>query len=121
MVYVTARDTFVKAMDERIRQLKRPRQRRESMAGLETFEAQQHRLIGEILASPDWSAAEKVVVKWQLRLYGDFYTALWRAIIQADDEHLARLARGFPDEVTGLRLWREHDLAKRLRAAGLEI
>ena len=87
----------------------------------ETFEAQQHRLQREILASLDWSLAEKAVVKWQLRLYGDFYTALWQAIARADEGNLARLALGFPNEVEGYKAWAWGDLGRRLRAAGLEI
>ena len=75
--------------------------------------------VRNMLVSPDWTLAEKAVVKWQWRLYGDFYTALWHAIKLADDQNLERLARGFPYEVAGLRLWREGDLAVRLRAAGL--
>ena len=83
------------------------------------IDAEMEKKVRDMLASPDWTPAEKAVVKWQWRLYGDFFTALWNAIKLADDQNLARLARGFPDEVEGLHLWREEDLAVRLRAAGL--
>lgn len=39
----------------------------------------------------------------------------------ADEENLARLARGFPVEVAGFNQWRAGDLGQRLRAAGLGI
>lgn len=95
--------------------------RPEQVGSSETLEVQQRRLMGEILASPDWSPAEKAVVKWQLRLYGHFYTALWQAIARADEKNLEKLALGFPDEVAGYKLWAWGDLGRRLRAAGLEI
>jgi hypothetical protein len=49
------------------------------------------------------NAVESAVVKWQYRLNGGFYEALWSAITQADQEHLARLEEGFPLEVEGYR------------------
>jgi hypothetical protein len=70
-------------------------------------------------ASP-WTAGEKWVVKWQFRLLGDFGTALAEAICRADDTNLARIAKGFPDEVAGFLAWNRGDLAQRLRAAGFQ-
>lgn len=77
--------------------------------------------IGRLLDSPDWSDAEKSVIKWQFRLYGHFYTALWDAIKLADENNLIRLEKGFPLEVYGFKLWSQGGLGKRLRAAGLDI
>lgn len=77
--------------------------------------------IERILTSPDWTDGEKAVVMWQYRLHGDFHTALFNAIKTADQHNLARLERGFPDEVSGFRAWAWGDLGKRLRAAGLSI
>ena len=66
-------------------------------------------------------ASERAVVQWQARLHGQFYTALWEALASADDKNLARLEKGFPDEVAGLRSWRFGDLAERLRQLGLPV
>jgi len=77
--------------------------------------------IREILRSPDWTEAEKAVVKWQFRQIGGFMSALWAAICAADDDNLERLSRGFPTEVEGYTLWTRDSLAYRLRKAGLDI
>ena len=87
----------------------------------QAFQIQQQKKIREILASPEWSVGEKSVVKWQFRLHGNFRTALWVAIIKADENNIARIKRGFPDEVEGYRAWSCGDLATRLRDAGLDI
>ena len=84
----------------------------------------QHALISKILKSNDWTESEKSVVKWQFRLCGDFKTALWEAIIRADEDNLARLRYGFPNEVAGYKAWawtEPYSLATKLREAGLEI
>jgi len=47
------------------------------------------------------SPKEEFIVKWQFRLLGDFKKALIECIMRADDENLARLEYGFPDEVGG--------------------
>ena len=77
--------------------------------------------IGYFLDSPAWTPAEKLVIKWQFHLYGDFYTALWEVIKRADEENLERLACGFPLQIIGFKQWAFGDLGQRLRAAGLEI
>lgn len=79
------------------------------------------KMAGEILRSPDWTEAEKLVVRWQFGLLGDFRQALMVAIARADDINLAKLSEGFETEVTGFLAWSRGDLATRLRAAGLEI
>jgi len=76
--------------------------------------------IRKILESPAFTEGEKWVVKWQFRLLGDFQTSLAVAIATADDENLAKLALGFPEQVQGFLGWNRGDLATRLRAAGLE-
>ena len=77
--------------------------------------------IGEFLRSPDWTPEEKAVIEWQFRLCGHFKTALWEAIIRADDNNLEALEKGFPVEVGGYRMWAWGDLGRRLREAGLSI
>ena len=81
--------------------------------------------VWKFLESPEWTASEKAVIKWQynetMHLYGSFFTALWQAIVRADHENLARLERGFPEEIAGFRAWAYGDLAERFRAAGLDI
>ena len=80
------------------------------------------RAILAVINSPDWTAAEKWVVKWQyqhsLKFLGHFEAALAEAIMRADEDNLAKLHRGFPDQVEGFMAWSRGDLAKRLRAAG---
>ena len=78
-------------------------------------------LIGKALASDQWTATEKELIKWQFGLLGGFRTALWNDLARADDTNLAQMARAFPDEVAALSAWRTRDLARRLRAAGLPI
>jgi hypothetical protein len=78
-------------------------------------------MVRTILLSPDWTEAEKGVVKWQFRLLGGFKTALWDTITKADDDNLESLRRGFPTEVEGYEMWTRGDLASRLRQAGLVI
>lgn len=80
-----------------------------------------HETISRFLGSPDWTEAEKWVIKWQFRLLGDFRTALAKAITLADENNLNRLALGFPTEVTGFTLWHAGGLGQRLRTAGLDI
>ena len=75
--------------------------------------------IREFLADPNETAQAKAVVKWQWRLYGDFYTALWNAIKMADEDNLGRLHKGFPVEVEGYIAWTRGGLAKDLRAKGV--
>lgn len=77
--------------------------------------------IREILCSNDWTEAEKSVVKWQFRMTGSFFAALWEAICRADEYNLERLSRGFPTEVEGYTAWAKGNLAYRLRKAGLDI
>ena len=76
--------------------------------------------VRRILDSPDFTPGEKWVVKWQFRLLGSFQTALADAIKLADDDNLARLASGFPDQVQGFLGWNRGDLARRLRDKGLQ-
>lgn len=78
-----------------------------------------HQKVREFLSNPDESPEAKAVLKWQWRLYGDFYTALWNAIKQADDGNLERLARGFPVEIKGFLAWNRGSLAEELRQKGV--
>lgn len=71
------------------------------------------------LASDDWTAGEKLILRWQFRSLGHFWTQLFEAMVRADDENLDRLALGYPDAVEALRDWRFGDLGERLEAAGL--
>lgn len=55
---------------------------------------------------PGWNrldAEQKALVEWQYRFAGDFKTALWKAIIYADESNLDLLAAGFPVEVSAYR------------------
>ena len=77
--------------------------------------------IHRILESPDWSRSEKWIVRWQFKLLGDFETALSQAISRADENNLARLELGFPEQVEGYANWAYGTLGERLRAAGLNV
>jgi hypothetical protein len=44
-------------------------------------------------------------LEFQFGLTGSFYTALFRAIHQADEDNLRRLAQGFPEEVEAYKVW----------------
>ena len=77
--------------------------------------------VGALLISDQLSESEKWVVKWQLGLLGDFQEALAVAITRADDNNLMALSLGFPEQVAGLRAWRQGGLAEKLRRMGLEL
>ena len=79
------------------------------------------RAVAEALASGQWTASEKELVKWQFGLLGGFRSALWDALARADDSNLERMARAFPDEVAALSAWRTGDLARRMRVAGVPV
>ena len=44
-------------------------------------------------------------LEFQYRQSGSFYKKLWEAIHQADEDNLAKLAEGFPEEVEAYKLW----------------
>lgn len=48
---------------------------------------------------------ERAAAKWQYDMHGDFYTTLFKAIMQADERNLQRLSAGFPIEVEAYRLY----------------
>lgn len=75
--------------------------------------------VGEFLADPVESDEAKAVVRWQFRLFGDFYKTLFDAIVRADEKNLDRLAKGFPVEVAGYRAWAYGALAAELRSKGV--
>ena len=59
---------------------------------------------------------EKELIDWQYRLCGDFRQALWEAICRADDNNLARLRLGFPNQVDGyIRYTRESEYWARVQ------
>jgi len=78
-------------------------------------------LIGDFLLSPDWTDAEKWVIRWQAGVLGDFQQALAEAMGRADDGNLGKLATAFPVQADGFVAWNRGDLGQRLRKAGLEI
>lgn len=78
-----------------------------------------HRRIAVFLRDPAEPPEAKAVLKWQWRLYGDFFTALFDAIKLADDQNLERLRLGFPIEVTGFVEWNRGSLAEKLREKGV--
>lgn len=44
-------------------------------------------------------------MEYQFNWSGDFFTYLFRAISLADESNLAKLARGFPEEVEAYKTW----------------
>ena len=68
-----------------------------------------------------WDEGVKSLIKWQLRLCGDFKEALWVAISRADEKNLALLEQGFPKEVSAFRKWTRGGLAETLRKSGLDL
>lgn len=77
--------------------------------------------VREILASKQFTETEKFIVKWQFGMLGSFKAALVDVIKLADEDNLAKLAKGFPEEVAVFIAWNAGDLAERLREAGLEV
>ncbi len=64
---------------------------------------------------------EQFVVKWQFGMLGTFETALVNAITKADDNNLMALSLGFPMQVSAYRDFCHGNMAKGLRALGLDI
>jgi hypothetical protein len=75
----------------------------------------------DVLNSPNWTEAEKAVVKWRFGYLGEFQSALWKAIIYANMENLKCLKLSFPVEVEGYEMWTHGDLAERLHNFGLNV
>lgn len=78
----------------------------------------------DFLTHPEVTDAERLIIKWQYGLTGDFETALWEAIIRADEDNLQRLAIGFPDHVAAYGAWafgRPYSMAEKLRSLGMEM
>lgn len=46
---------------------------------------------------------ETAAVKWQYEMYGDFYMALFKAIMRADEVNRQKLSIAFPIEVEAYR------------------
>lgn len=44
-------------------------------------------------------------LKYQFQMLGSFFTKLFDAISQADDDNLNALAKGFPEEVDAFKTW----------------
>ena len=44
-------------------------------------------------------------LEFQFHIAGDFHNALFRAIQQADESNLTKLAQGFPEEVEAYKTW----------------
>lgn len=57
-------------------------------------------------------------LEFQFHRSGDFVTALFNAIGRADDENLARLAKGFPEEVEAHKTWTRVSSEEVLKRAG---
>lgn len=77
--------------------------------------------VQEILNCDRYTAGEKECVQFHLGMLDGFYENLWEAITQADDENLARLAKGFPEEVAAYQDWKRGELGRRLKEDGFSI
>jgi hypothetical protein len=75
----------------------------------------------EFLTSPDWTYGEKMIIRWQFRMLGDFETPLLEAIALADAGNLMSLRMGFPEIVDAYLAWTVGPLGDRFRAAGLQL
>lgn len=71
------------------------------------------------LESDEWTEGEKMILRWQYRELGGFWTHFFEALCRADDVNLDHLHRAFPSVVDAMRSWRYGDLGERLRDADL--
>lgn len=79
-------------------------------------------IVGRMMHDASFLPMERKLVLWQLSLEtSSFRITLWQVLFRADSENLARIEKGFPDEVAALRAWLHGDLAQRARALGLEV
>lgn len=74
-----------------------------------------------ILNSDSFTTGEKEYVKFQFGMSDGFYGHLWEAIAHADDDNLARMKKGFPEEVAAFQTFKRGELRRRLKAEGLSI
>jgi hypothetical protein len=72
-------------------------------------------IVQEILKSDRYTVGEKECVQFHLGMLDGFSAKLWEAITQADDENLARLGKGFPEEIAAFNSWKRGDLGRRLK------
>jgi len=55
------------------------------------------------------NAGELFIVQWQYRMLGGFSSALMQAISKADMWNLAKLEKGFPNEVSAYKYFSTED------------
>lgn len=77
-----------------------------------------YEFIKRVLQSDVFTDGEKEYVKFQSGMLDGFYVHLWEAIAHADDESLARLEKGFPEEVAVFRTFKKGGLRQPLKAEG---
>lgn len=81
----------------------------------------QETLIRDLLASPDLSKSDKLIIRWQFGRLGDFETALMKVIALADESNLELLERGFFAQCEAYRQWTRGSMGQRLRSRGLDL
>ena len=54
-------------------------------------------------AFEECTLSERFIIEWQYNMLGGFKSALIDAISRADNDNLAKLSVGFPNEVEGFR------------------
>ncbi len=64
---------------------------------------------------PFTSEERTLIVDWQFKRGGGFYTKLLDAMCQADSGNLAKFERGFPEIYAAFREWKSGKLSRRLR------
>ena len=62
---------------------------------------------------------ERLIIEWQKLVVTPFRYNLWRAIENADQDELDKLALGFPEEVHAIRIYRMTWINKKLQEEGL--
>lgn len=74
---------------------------------------------GEAIKLGTVSKSESLILQWQWEMFGGFKSKLWAAMMTADENNLAKLSLGFPDEVAALTMFRETWVGESLRSRGL--
>jgi hypothetical protein len=70
------------------------------------------------VATGEVVGVEAIILRWQWQDHGQFFTALWAAIVAADEHNLRKLEDAFPDEVNAFRVWQTTWIAESLREKG---
>ncbi|MBA4183032.1 MAG: hypothetical protein H0X49_03365 [Acidobacteria bacterium] len=61
--------------------------------------------VNEALISSEFTTRQKIIIRWQFKIYGKFFNGLMDLIVSADMDNRAQLALAFPEYVLAYEEW----------------